>query len=440
MRNVRRHLALVTAASLLAHAAVAQEGIVRLPAGDRMLAGTAPVVFTLGRAEGAEHEMFGDVSGVAFDAAENLYVLDRLNARVGVYGRNGAFLRYIGRVGQGPGELIAPLQLAVSEDGMVAILDLGRPGFSVFRNDGRFVRNLPLGGWIPGVGAAMRWHPDGGIVGIFRPAPPQILSSAEPIRLDGPAPLIFFPLNGGQPRRVFEVPSRAVSGGTRTPVAGEQNRFSVTLARPPVFAPAILHGPLPGGQLALSFTTGYTIRIVDLNGRTIRYLQRPMRVRRTTQEDRNRWMARERDRIRLGAGVTVVQTNPGSGSGAPLSQSQVRAQREQQLAETQFADTMPILQGMLAAPSGVLWIERTPRNVGEPGPVDLVTPRGQYLGTISGTGLPNAISRGGLAAYIQTDDSGVARVIVREIPGFWLGRRTGQAGGAGITKLDSLRP
>jgi hypothetical protein len=419
MRYVRRHFALVAAASLLSHAAVAQEGIVRLPAGDRMLTGTAPVVFTLGRAEGAEHEMFGDVSGVAFDAAENLYVLDRSNARVGVYRRDGAFLRYIGRAGQGPGELVAPLQLAVGEDGTVAVLDLGRPGFSLFRPDGRFVRNVPLAGWIPSVGAAMRWHPRDGIVGIFRPAPPQAVSSAGSIRLDGPTPLIFFPLNGGEPRRVFEVPSRTTSSGTRTPVAGEKNRFTATLVRPPVFAPAILHGALPDGEVALSFTTGYTIRIVDLNGRTIRYLQRPMQVRRTTREDRDRWMARERDRIRSGTGVTVVQTGAAAGRGAPLSQGQVRAQREQQLAETQFADTIPVLQGMLVAPSGTLWIERTPRNVGEPGAVDLVTPGGEYLGTITGIGLPHAISRGGLAAYIQADDFGVARVIVRKIPDAW---------------------
>jgi hypothetical protein len=92
---------------------------------------------------------------------------------------------------------------------------------------------------------------------------------------------------------------------------------------------------------------------------------------------------------------------------------------EQRLAEMQFADTIPALQGLLVAPSGKLLVERTGAEVGEPGPVDVVTPEGQYLGTFTGIGLPDAISSGGLAAFIDYDEDQVGRVIVRRLPPTW---------------------
>jgi hypothetical protein len=92
---------------------------------------------------------------------------------------------------------------------------------------------------------------------------------------------------------------------------------------------------------------------------------------------------------------------------------------EQQLAEMRFADTIPALKGLRVAPTGKLWVERTPAFGVEDGPVDLLTAEGQYLGTINGVGLPAAISRGGLAAFTEVDDMGVDRVIVRRLPQPW---------------------
>ena len=92
---------------------------------------------------------------------------------------------------------------------------------------------------------------------------------------------------------------------------------------------------------------------------------------------------------------------------------------EQQLAETQFLDTIPALRGLRVTPSGKLLVERTGENVGDPGPVDVITAEGQYLGTFRGVGLPAAVSRGGLAAYVEYDEDEVARVIVRRLPEGW---------------------
>jgi hypothetical protein len=409
----RRSAGPLLAAALLAldaGGARAQGQIVRLPEQDRALAGTAPQVFAIGKADGAEHEMFAIVEGVAFDASDNLYVLDRQQARVMVYDRTGRFLRQIGRKGEGPGELIVPVEVLVSGDGTIVVQDLGRPGLALFRADGTFIRNVRTENWMPVRASGLAWHPRGGVVGVFRQAPPETIRAGTSVQEESTVPLLLQPISGGAPTRIFNVPQQSTvrqsgdgSGGTMMRVTG-----------PPSFAPQVLFGVLPGGQVALSFTSGYTVRVVDTQGRTLRYLQRPVRTRLTTDADRER--AREERREMLASGRGMIRITTGGG-GAPPPLSPERMERA--MGEMRFADTIPALRGLRVTPSGKLWIERTGPVVGEDGPVDVVTPEGQYLGTLPVAGLPDAISRGGLGAYVEEDADGVQRVIVRRLPAGW---------------------
>ena len=69
-------------------------------------------------------------------------------------------------------------------------------------------------------------------------------------------------------------------------------------------------------------------------------------------------------------------------------------------------------------PAGVrLWVERVGPVWGQPGPIDLVSPDGAYLGTIDAdrTRLPAAFGPGGLAAFIELDALDVPTVVVRRI-------------------------
>ncbi len=396
--------------AMSAEAAAAQDRIVRLPERDRPLAGAPAQVFAVGRAEGAAHEMFGMVAGVAFDASDNLYVLDRQNSRVMVYDRTGRFVRQIGSQGVGPGELIMPLQLAIAGDGTVIVSDIGRPGYALFRPDGTFLRNVLMEGWMPGLGGGIGWHPRGGIVATYRQpmGPPRQGSSTTTQNV---LPLLFQPLAGGEPTRLYNIP-QAIRVEQQSSGPGQVN---VRMRPPPAFSPAVLFGVIPNGQMALSFTSGYTVRILDANGQTARYLQRPVRARLTTDADRERARRERREAITSGRGMIRVQR--GGGGGPPPGRNP--QEMERMMAEMEFADTIPALQGLRVAPSGKLWIERTGPVVGEPGPIDLVTPEGQYLGTITGSALPDAISRGGLAAYIERDEDDVERVIVRLLPAHW---------------------
>lgn len=401
------------AAALLSVDAAVQDRIVRLPERDRALAGTPAQVYSIGRADGAAHEAFGIVAGVAFDANDNLYVLDRQSAHVLVYDRAGRFVRQIGKQGQGPGELMVPLQLAIGGDGTVIVSDIGRRGYSLFRPDGTFLRNVVMEGYMPGLGGGgMGWHPRGGAVAPVREpmGPPRQGASTTTQNV---MPLVYQPLAGGEPTRLYEIPQ---------PIRVEQqssgpNQLQVRMSPPPMFSPPVLFGVIPSGQMALSFTAGYTVRILDASGQTVRYLQRPMRTRLTTEADRER--GRELQREGIASGRNAIRVQIGGGSGGPAPREPSRQEIERRLSEIGFADTIPALRGLRVAPSGKLWVERTGPLVGEAGPIDLVTPEGQYLGTITGTALPDAISRSGLAAYIERDDDGVERVVVRRLPEGW---------------------
>lgn len=395
----------------------AQGSIVRLPEQDRALAGTAPQVFVLGKAEGAEHEMFGEISGVVFDATENLYVLDRLNGRVMAYDRTGRFLRQIGKKGQGPGELIQPLQLLMATDGTLVISDLGRFGYSIFRTDGTFVRNVTVEGLL--LGRTAVWHPRG-IVGTFMERP--ALQPGRSVQISSAAPLTLVPFNGEAPKRIFTLPSSDRVTQNTSSNTGGRMEVRVMQRPPPEFTPPVLFGTLPDGNVALSFTSGYTVRIVDLEGQTLRYLQRPIRARLTTDRDREQARERRRELMASGRGriaITMGGGGGGGGGGGPAPAAPSSAEIERMMGEMEFADTIPTLRALRVSPSGRLLVERTGQNVGDPGPVDVITPTGQYLGTWTGPGLPNAISRSGLGAWIDYDDDGVGRVIVRRLPDNW---------------------
>jgi hypothetical protein len=414
----RRIGAPLLAAALLAMsagAAAAQDRIVRLPERDRPLAGAPAQVFAVGRAEGAAHEVFGEVSGVAFDASDNLYVLDRKGFRVLVYDRTGRFVRQIGTEGGGPGELMVPLQLAIAGDGTVIVSDIGRPGYALFRPDGTFLRNVLMQGWMPGLGGGIGWHPRGGIVATYRQpmGPPRQGASTTTQNV---LPLLFQPMAGGEPTRLYNIP-QTIRVDQQSSGA---NNVQVRMRPPPMFSPAVLFGVIPNGQMALSFTSGYTVRILDASGQTVRYLQRPMRARLTTDADRERARENQRESMASGRGMIRVSIGGGGGrAGGPGGGGPSRQEIERRLADMEFADTIPALRGLRVAPSGKLWVERTGPTVGEPGPIDLVTPEGQYLGTITGSRLPDAISRSGLAAYIERDENDVERVIVRRLPANW---------------------
>jgi len=78
--------------------------------------------------------------------------------------------------------------------------------------------------------------------------------------------------------------------------------------------------------------------------------------------------------------------------------------------------------GLAADPQGRVWVERSGSGPGVDGPTDIITPGGEYLGTISpeGVRIPTAFGPDGLIAYLTRDEFDVSVVEVRRLPAEWV--------------------
>lgn len=71
-----------------------------------------------------------------------LYVCDEGANRIMKYDESGKFKLQIGRTGQGPGELLRPIGIAVHPDGSVFVLDRGNGRIQVFDSLGRYMKSF----------------------------------------------------------------------------------------------------------------------------------------------------------------------------------------------------------------------------------------------------------------------------------------------------------
>jgi hypothetical protein len=139
-------------------------------------------------------------------------------------------------------------------------------------------------------------------------------------------------------------------------------------------------------------------------------IRRAIAPRRVSDADREAFI-RARRRTGGGGPAQMVARSPDGGS-ISISPGAVQAQ----FAEPEFSALLPVVQRLTVDRKGRLWIERAPPVWGQPGPVDVVTADGTYLGTLRGEPVPRAFSSGGLTAAVLPGPSGEPRVVVRRLP------------------------
>lgn len=84
--------------------------------------------------EGTADGQFQRPHDLDFDPAEKyLYTLDRDDARVQVFDKNGTFIIKWGSYGTGDGQFIDPEHLAIDSDGYVYVSDRGKNNIQVFK-------------------------------------------------------------------------------------------------------------------------------------------------------------------------------------------------------------------------------------------------------------------------------------------------------------------
>jgi len=95
-----------------------------------------------------EEEMFQNIVSIAVDDNQNIYALDSQAANIKVLDGQGRLIRIIGRRGQGPGEMVRPLdiQMFIREELMVQ--DVGQFCLHFYTLQGEYLRKVPTSGMV----------------------------------------------------------------------------------------------------------------------------------------------------------------------------------------------------------------------------------------------------------------------------------------------------
>ncbi|MEJ2539392.1 MAG: 6-bladed beta-propeller [Gemmatimonadota bacterium] len=389
---------------------------------DRLLEWEPEELYAVGGFDAPEWATFGQVDDVAFDAMGNLYLFDGQVSEVTVVSPAGEFIRRIGGQGDGPGEISRGLGMTVFPEGRVAISDLGRRGLVLYDRDGEWLGNIALDLSKEGLpGPDMAAHPDGWIL------------SAQPLRMtvrqpgeeeSGPSepgrrPVYMYPTEEGA--HAYELfagwdPPEPGGGEETTMEAGAgDNRVAVRMAPLQAFEPGLQIAILPDGLVAVVDSTTYRIRLLDPEGEEVGALSRPIEPREVTE--RIQALERERRLADLqedgGGAVRVL-----GGGNVSFDQAQVRRALRERIESMSFHPEVPVVAALAADGSGRLWVRRSGAVPGEPGPVDLITPTGDYLGTLppEGLGIPEAFGPDGLVAIRESDAYDVVTIRVLRLP------------------------
>jgi hypothetical protein len=418
-------LGAIVALAALARPAGAQQ-ILDLPGQDKVLPATLEQVFRVGSMDGAEWETFGEIGGLGFDAKGQLYIFDRQSSRVVVTDAKGKLVREVGKAGEGPGELRMPVRFTVLRDGSIVIADMGHRAYQIFGPDGAFQRMVSfggdegmirLGGMAPDPRGGAIFSGGGGMmVSVSRQGP----GGAPELPTD--RPIEHIPLSGtkAEPTVVVSAWQPPPAEGPPPTMQGGGMRFSMAIAGPRTFEPELFVGPLPDGGIAYADSTGYAVKVVGANGTLQRVLRRPITPRKVTPAMQEAEKKRRLDELEAGGGpqVRMMVSGPGGGQPRSLGQDAVKEMMKGQIDQMQFYPELPVLSDLKTGWGGKIWAVRRGDQPTEAGPIDVLTPAGQYVGTFAkgSVELPGAFGPEGLVAFIERDEFDVPTVVVKRLP------------------------
>jgi hypothetical protein len=354
----------------------------------------------------AEWAAFGDIAQVLFDEAGRLHVLDASAKLVTVVDVDGSFVGTVGGPGDGPGELASPTGMARDGSGVLIVFDEARRSFVRYDSVGTFIGSVPLDPDVSAPAGPLGLHATGRVFSLFVD---RVRAAGD----DGPSrrELILYAVDPGSANEV-------VYGGwwPPTPEVREltpEETGGMRVRLPPVvgFHPVLQSVALPDGRLAVVDSTDYRVRFVGGSPPTpaITRPLAPVRVDGALQDA-------ERDRrVRLirDAPPRLIRSDS-DGARAEVAHDAGLRLELARIDGMGFHDLVPVIERLSADPLGRLWVQRSATAPDRPGPIDVVRPGGEYLGTLDADRLlmPDAFGPDGRIAYIVVDDYGATGVEV----------------------------
>ena len=353
-------------------------------------------VFTVGSVAGDDWDTFGSVRSVHFDARANLHVYDFQAEHIVVVGPDGSPVRTVGGKGEGPGEFGDATEAIVRRDGSYTVLGFSR--IDLLEPDGELERSITMDPATTGIVVGATALPDGRLV---TGAIMRFGGDDQPSGEGAGRPIHVFPLDGSEPEVLYtawELPeededevevdmSDSPSGGMR-----------VSLPAGRAFEPLLSYDVLTDGRLALIDSIGYRVKLIGLDGTVTGTIERPIAPLRVDDAIREA----ERERYR----EIEVLSAAGRRTGALIEREGAE--------ELTFADEVPVLRRLKVDWEDRIWVQRRGPTGDDDGPTDIVTPDGDYVGTLPPEGLrtPDAFGPDGLLAYIERDEMDVPTVRV----------------------------
>ncbi|MYG81846.1 MAG: hypothetical protein F4187_08845 [Gemmatimonadetes bacterium] len=378
---------------------------------DDLLTPTTEDLYTVGAYSGEDWETLGTVAGVAFDDAGNLHILDRDAKRIVVVDREGNLVRTVGRQGGGPGEFSDPWGFGIMRDGRIVVNDF-LAGLHVFDSEGEFAEVVTLSPFDGLPGQMMLPVSDMNFVsrGGMRATRPGEESEDDHLRdidlfaLDGSAKQVLY--------RAWNLPPTPEDEEVVSENEEGQRQMSFSLGRMRAFEPGLHLGVLSDGRLAVADSMGYRVKLIGMDGTVSAVLERQVDPEPVT----GAVMEAERERrTEAFSGNANVEFSGPAGLLEPGMLEELLATQAAQVEDMVFTDVIPVIANLAVDPTDMIWIARTGKGAGGPGPIDLLLSDGSYLGTLPADGLaiPDAFGPDGMMAYVETDelDVPVVRVI-----------------------------
>ncbi len=347
---------------------------------------------SIGELDGPEEYLFGSVRSIAVDDDRSVYVFDRQAQHVRVFDSAGAYVKTLGRPGEGPGEFTRAEAIALLPDGRLVVKAPGNMRVEVFG---------------PGAGETDQWGYNAG--GLYSVSPLYTDANGRTLlhTLDLSQDVSLFAMHiivfGPDGTHVDTLPEP--SSAYEAPILTAERGGTTTLVVP--FSPVFLWTVHPSGQFLTGLSSEYRIDLPRDDG--------VLRIERTADpvpvHDEERAYQRERMVRRM------RQRDPDwTWNGPPIPEHK------------------PFFQELLAGRDGRIWVRLTtegypvenedhdPENPSsepviweEPTRYDVFEPDGTYLGAVvppdEFSVYTNPVSDGDHVWGVTRDELGIERVV-----------------------------